>query len=298
MAKDLFNRYIWLIDTIYRAKKITLKEINEKWQRADPEHEPIPNRTFHNHRAAIEDFFDIVIECDKRENAYYIEDAEQLSNNVARNWLLNTLTVNNLVNESRKLKNRILFEHIPSGQEYLTTIIEAMRDGVSLWVGYQGYTQEEANEFEVEPYALKIFKQRWYLLANSVAEGRLRIYALDRLQYTVPSETHFSLPAGFDAEAYFTDCFGIIAMDNCAVETVRIKVNAWQANYLRSLPLHHSQTEERNEGYSIFSCKLKPSYDFRQEILKYGADVEVLEPKWFREEIVAIVQEMGKSYWI
>jgi hypothetical protein len=296
MAKDLFNRYIWLIDTIYRAKKITLKQINEKWLRADSEHKKIPNRTFHNHRTAIEDFFDIVIECDKRENAYYIEDAEQLSGNVARNWLLNTLTVSNLVNESHKLKDRILFENIPSGQEYLTTIIEAMRDGVSLWLSYQGYAHDEAHEFEIEPYALKVFKQRWYLLANSTYENKLRIYALDRLQSADATENHFEFPEDFDAENYFSDSFGVTVGDGTKTETVKLKVNSWQANYLRSLPLHPSQTEERHTDHSIFSLQLKPTFDFRQEILKYGADVEVLAPEWFREEIAGVVLTMVREY--
>lgn len=296
MAKDLFKRYIWLIDTIYRSKKITLKEINEKWLRSDSENEAIPTRTFHNHRSAIEDFFDIVIECDKSQNAYYIEDEEQLSGSVVKNWLLNTLTVSNLVNESHKLKNRILFENIPSGQQYLTTIIETMREGLTLWVSHQSFGKEKAHEFEIAPYALKVFKQRWYVLANSTAEDKLRIYALDRLQHVEPTEAHFELPKDFDAETYFFDCFGIIVMDNCKVETVRLKVNEWQTNYLRSLPLHHSQTEERKEEYSIFSYKLKPSYDFSQEILKYGSDIEVLAPEWLREEIAETVRIMWKCY--
>ncbi len=35
MAKDLFNRYLWLVDTIYRAGTITLDEINRKWLRCE-----------------------------------------------------------------------------------------------------------------------------------------------------------------------------------------------------------------------------------------------------------------------
>jgi hypothetical protein len=298
MAKDLFNRYIWLVDTIYRTGKITFEEINDRWLRNEmSEGKELPLRTFHNHRIAIEELFDINIECDKRNGyVYSIENEEDMEKGGVRSWLLNTFAVNNLINESHKLKHRILFEHIPSGQQYLTTIIEAMRDGLSLWVSHQSFGRDEAYEFEIEPYALKVSKQRWYVLANSVAENRLRIYALDRMQKAGLTENRFEPPAGFDAEAYFTDCFGIIAMDGRKTETVRLKVNAQQANYLRSLPLHHSQTEERGEEYSIFTVRLKPSYDFRQEVLKYGGDVEVIEPKWFREEVAEVVRGMGKIY--
>ena len=80
MAKNLFNRYIWLVDTIYRNGKLSFKEINDKWLQTDfSEGKPIPLRTFHNHREAIQDLFDINIECNKSTHEYYIEDADQLT---------------------------------------------------------------------------------------------------------------------------------------------------------------------------------------------------------------------------
>ncbi|MDR0333164.1 MAG: WYL domain-containing protein [Dysgonamonadaceae bacterium] len=298
MAKDLFKRYIWLIDTIYRSKKITLKEINNKWLRADSEHEPIPNRTFHNHRAAIEDFFDIIIDCDKSTNEYYIENAEQLVGSTARNWLLNTLTVSNLVNESHKLKNRILFENIPSGQQYLTTIIEAMRDELTLEITYQPFWHDEAHTFEIEPYTLKIFKQRWYLLAYNPSVEGFRIYSLDRVQDLCATEKTFKLPKDFDAEIYFENSFGIIVDENIEPCVVKIKTFGQKSKYFQTLPLHASQEEvERAEDYSVFSYFISPTYDFRQEILSHSDEVEVLEPMWFREEIRGVMERMGEMYF-
>lgn len=80
MAKDLFNKYIWLVDTIYKAGRITLEEVNERWLRNEMSGgEEIPLRTFHNHRKAIEEIFDINIECNKRGGYYYyIENAEDI----------------------------------------------------------------------------------------------------------------------------------------------------------------------------------------------------------------------------
>ena len=153
MAKDLFNRYIWLVDTIYRAKKITFEEINERWLRTDmSEGEDLPLRTFHNHRKAIEQMFDINIECNKRGGYYYyIENAEEMERGGVRSWLLNTFAVSNLINESHHLKQRILFENIPSGREYLTHIIEAMRDSQAIEISYQSFTRDEPHTYEIEP---------------------------------------------------------------------------------------------------------------------------------------------------
>ena len=125
MTKDLFDKYIWLVDTIYRAGKITFEEINERWLRSRlSEGEDIPLRTFHNWRIAIEQVFDININCNRKGGYYYyIENADDMQKGGIRNWLLNTFAVNNLINESHHLKRRILFEEIPSGRKYLTPVI-------------------------------------------------------------------------------------------------------------------------------------------------------------------------------
>ena len=112
MAKDLFRRYIWLVDTIYRAERITFKEINERWLRSSMSNgKKIPLKTFHNHRKDIEDIFDINIECDKRSGyKYYIDNSDDIRKGDMRTWLLNTFAVDNLIKESLHLRKRILFE--------------------------------------------------------------------------------------------------------------------------------------------------------------------------------------------
>lgn len=168
----LFNRYVWLVDTIYRSGRITFEAINEKWSRSElnDSGEDIPLRTFHNHRKAIEQMFDINIECNKRNGySYFIENSDDMERGDVRSWLLNTFAINNLINESHKLKSRILFEQIPSGQHFLVPIIEAMRESRTIDMTYQSFWRDEPSTFEVEPWCVKVFKQRWYLVAKSFA---------------------------------------------------------------------------------------------------------------------------------
>jgi len=299
MAKDLFNRYIWLVDTIYRAGKINFEEINERWLRnKSSEGKELPLRTFHNHRAAIEELFNINIECDKRNGYnYFIENKEDIEKGGIRSWLLNTFAVNNLINESHKLKHRILFEQIPSGQQYLTQIIEAMRDELTLEIIYQSFWREEPNSFKIEPYCVKVFKQRWYIVARNPYYEAIRIYSLDRIQHLRTTEEPFRLSKNFHPETFFKHAFGIIVDEAIEPCTVKIKVFGKKRKYLQTLPLHHSQTEtETAEDYSVFSYFIAPTFDFRQEILSHGDEIEVVSPKWFREEIVGIVREMSGLY--
>ena len=288
MAKDLFNRYIWLVDTIYRADGITFEEINEKWLRNSmSEGLDLPLKTFHNHRKAIEDMFDINIVCDKRGGyKYYIENADDMEKGGVRTWLLNTFAVNNLINESHHLKRRIVFEQIPSGQNFLTPVIEAMRDGMSIEIKYKSFWRQDEYTTEVEPYFVKVFKQRWYLIARNKIKDAIRIYALDRIHALSQTGNAFVMPKDFSPEEYFYNSFGIISQDNCPPEIVELKVYGTQKEYFRTLPLHHSQEEVENaDGYSIFRYYLSPTYDFIQEILSHGCEVEVLSPQRLRDEV-------------
>ena len=292
----LFNRYVWLVDTIYRAGRISFEEINAQWERSslNDTGEELPLKTFHNHKNAIQQMFDINIECDRRAGyLYYIEHAEDMERGGVRTWLLNTFAVNHLINESHHLKRRILFEEIPSGQRFLTQIIEAMRDSHTLEMSYQSFWNDAPHTFEVAPYCVKVFRQRWYVVACSTSDDRLRIYALDRIRELRTSEHLFVLPKDFDPQAYFADSFGIAVDENYKPEQIQVRVSGIQRQYIRTLPLHASQQEtEITDDSSIFEFYLRPTLDFQQELLKHAANtdsqIEVLQPQWLREEMKRI----------
>lgn len=299
MAKNQIKKYVWLVETIYKAKKISLKEINSKWLETDlSEGLEIPRRTFHTWRNEVEDLFGIEIQCDKTDgDRYFIEDRDKLKNNSLQSWLLNTMSVNNMLLENKTLSDRILLENIPSGQDYLSIVTDAMKKSKVLEITYKGYWSEHEHTFPVAPYCVKLFRQRWYLVGNSVYEDKIRIYSLDRVLNASLTEEPFKYPKDFSPEVYFQDCFGVIRDDETEVETVKLKVNANQSNYLRSLPLHPSQEEiETSDDYSIFTLRVRPTFDFYQELLKNGETLEVLEPTWLRKDFKDIVKRMAALY--
>ena len=182
MAQNLFNKYVWLVNTLYRNKRMTLKEINNCWIHTDfSDGNPIPRRTFHNHREKIQEFFDINIECDRTTWEYYIEDSDSISNDKVRFWLLNSFAVDNIIVEQQKLHDRIILEKNPSGEIHLTTIIEAMRDNRILNFRYKPFYESEEHNVTLLPYFIRIFKQRWYIIGLNKEYNEIRIYALDRI---------------------------------------------------------------------------------------------------------------------
>lgn len=303
-GQSLISKYVWVIETIHRAGKISFEELNEKWLQ-DTEISrgvEIPKRTFDHWKSAIADMFGLFIENEgKGKYRYYIMNEADISENGLRSWLYNTFCVSNALASSQSIKDRILLEYVPSGQYHLQSIIEAMKENHVLNITYHSYWKDEENSFDVQPYCVKLFRQRWYMVALSTYsyyyEQGPRIYALDRIKYLHATEDTFEMPKDWSAEEYFDGCFGIIADHRIDIQPVKLKVSAGQANFIRDLPMHSSQKEvERNEEYSIFTYCLRPEFDFQQELLWNGEDMEVLEPIWLRNEIAGKIQRMWNKY--
>lgn len=293
MAKNFFKRYIWLVDLINRRKYVSFKEINEAWMRSplNETGDPLSERTFFNHKDAIAEMFGIEILND-RSLGFYIGRSDVGSDETS-DWMLHTLCLNNVLHENADMKDRILMEKVPSSERFLTDIISAMRDFRVISLCYQSFRHPEPFCFNVRPYCVKYFKQRWYLLGDS--DLGLRIYSLDRFVDMEELEEHFEIPKGFDAEEYFGNYFGVIIGEE--PEDVKIRVVPDQVKYFRTLPLHGSQRETvQEDGSSVFSYHIAPTFDFVQEILSHGADVEVLEPAELRESIADIVAGMASRY--
>ena len=293
MAKNFFKRYIWLVDLINRRKYVSFKEINEAWMRSplNETGDPLSERTFFNHKDAIAGMFGIEILND-RSLGFYIGRSDVGSDETS-DWMLHTLCLNNVLHENADMKDRILMEKVPSSERFLTDIISAMRDFRVISLCYQSFRHPEPFCFNVRPYCVKYFKQRWYLLGDS--DLGLRIYSLDRFVDMEELEEHFEIPKDFDAEEYFGNYFGVIIGEE--PEDVKIRVVPDQVKYFRTLPLHGSQRETvQEDGSSVFSYHIAPTFDFVQEILSHGADVEVLEPAELRESIADIIAGMASRY--
>lgn len=293
MAKNFFKRYIWLVDLINRRKYVSFKEISEAWMRSplNETGDPLSERTFFNHKDAIAGMFGIEILND-RSLGFYIGRSDVGSDETS-DWMLHTLCLNNVLHENADMKDRILMEKVPSSERFLTDIISAMRDFRVIRLCYQSFRHPEPFCFNVRPYCVKYFKQRWYLLGDS--DLGLRIYSLDRFVDMEELEEHFEIPKGFDAEEYFGNYFGVIIGEE--PEDVKIRVVPDQVKYFRTLPLHGSQRETvQEDGSSVFSYHIAPTLDFVQEILSHGTDVEVLEPAELRESVADIIAGMASRY--
>lgn len=293
-------KYTWLIETIRRAGKITHKELSDRWQRCKDlsDCQPLPRATFNRWRDAIFDQFSIMIECQKTGGyLYYIANPEDIDEDKLKKWMLDSFAVGNIIGENLSLKGRIMVDEIPSGREHLTTILAAMKENRVINIEYRPFNKPQGTTFPIEPYCVKLFENRWYVLARNDRFEDLRLYALDRIESIEPTDRTFKLPKDFDAASFFSTTYGVVI---AAVEIPeRIVLRAFRAHkhYLSSLPLHHSQRLVEDFGeYADFELFLSPTYDFVMKLLQSGAMVEVIEPVSLRETMKGWIRDMANLY--
>lgn len=299
MVSELLRKYIWLIQTLIKAGDggLSLDELGEKWE--DRFGTPYPRRTFNNHREAVEDIFGIRIECDRSRNAYFIRSgSDAMDRDSASAWMINTFTINNILSLSReRLSGRVSVEEIPSGQKYLTLIMDAMLEGRELKCIYRKYLSSgDGNPYTLRPYALKEAAKRWYLIAYCNERGAVRVYGLDRISGLELSENRFSVPQGFDVDELFATSYGVYMSDTPACEIV-FRASAKDAEYLDDLPMHGTQKKLSEDGNgTVFSIFVSPNTSLMMDFLSYGSRLEVLSPADIREKIKEEALKMTKIY--
>ena len=291
----IFQQYIWIVNTLRQYRKLSLEQLNELWVKDEViGGEPLNRKSFLRHKDAILNMFGVVIECDLEHGyKYFISNPEVINDDTIEGWMLSTLTVNTVLSDSASLRNRILLENVPAGEEYLQTIILALKTNRRLTITYQRFGCDSYVK-TVSPYALKLFHQRWYILTYT---GRhMATYALDRMLSLEISNETFEMPKGFSPEDYFAEYYGITT-DDTPMAHVVIRTYGNVPNYLRTLPLHASQREiENTDEFTDFSFDIRPSVDFVLELMSYTDGLEVLEPMELRRKICNTLQASLERY--
>lgn len=281
MARETINRCVWLVDTLRRYKRLTRGELDRLWLSSPlSDGTALSRRTFYNYRDMVEQLFNLRIECDQSTYEYYIAEDSSQRESIA-NWMLNAMSMNRLLTDSREVSDRIFVEEIPSAREYLGIIIDAIKRNNSVRFSYHPYTRVLPKAVTVEPYFVRLFKQRWYLVGRVPAEDRIKTYALDRMKDVTALNDTFTPDPGFDAATYFKDSYGIVVTQS-DVKKVVLKVDSRQAKYFAALPLHHSQYQTVSDSYSLFTMWLRITDDFVEELLSHGPRITVLEPAELR----------------
>ena len=300
MISKTYIKYIWLLNTLLE-KEQSFREIENLWK-VNPMHKGgLSIRTFHECREGIKEMFGVDIVCDRKKNVYYVKNPEVLDENRLAKWLLRKYSIPKDFATFNGMKDRVLLEEIPLGQTFLDNILDAMQRNVELQIDYQRYErgqEEHMQTFHFQPYALKVYNRRWYLLGYKKEKEDLRLISLDRIHDLKKTSTHFKLPSDFDARKYFADVVGVYVDKDKQVSNIKIRAYGVQAEYLRSTPLHKSQAEVRSKHgeFAEFTYRICITPELISQLLAMGENVEVLEPKELKEELKKRINHMFNFY--
>ncbi len=292
--KDLFKTYIWLIETFLHFGALTLSELGDLWLKSTiSSGVPMSRTSFNRHREEIEDIFGIKIVCSRNTgNKYSIENIETINSNSVESWMANTISINNIIAENKSVKDRILLESIPSEGGNLQTAIVAMRKSHILEFDYKKYHSLEAKHYAIEPYCVKLYHRRWYLLGHYSDTKDYRVFAFDRMSNVNLSPGKFNINHSFDALEYFNECFGVALNTSVPVQKVIIRTYLNERYYMRDLPLHPTQRLVRKgDGYLDYEITMRPTEDFLGYLLSRSNYVKIISPSSLAEQL----KDMAKS---
>jgi predicted DNA-binding transcriptional regulator YafY len=294
--RTFFKRYIWLFDLIKNNPYITLYEIIEKFNKSidwNDETVGYSKRTFHRDINEIEELFGVEIEYDNIKKGYFI-DYEIIQENTS--LLIESYRIINTLEQFKEISKYISTGFYNTGSEHISTILYAIRNKNSIELSYYKYVGGEVSKREIEPYFIKEFKFRWYVIGKDLNDNQVKTFALERIKSNtliIRTNTTYQIPKDINPDSFFDDSFGIFKLQNSEPEKVELSFSSLKGKFIKSVPLHKSQKVlADNEKEFRIQLQLQITHDFLMEILSHGSDVVVLKPSIL---VARIKNELEKS---
>lgn len=302
MAFNYLDRYYWLINLVRSHDGITLKEIQDAWDRSivNDSHTPLARRTFIKQKHSIEDMLHITIS-HKPGKGYIIEDNDY---NYHRAIDM-VLSSNSLIKFAKdpSMAGRFQLQPETEGLNHINTIIEAMELSYCIDLKFKQFYETEWHNLTIEPYGIKQWDRRWYVVGPEIGGKLVRAYCLDKIAEPQISEKSFVFPENFSLNAFYEYYFGTVMYQSDNSDTVvpptEILLKVWKRErpYFESMPLHSSQyCVEEHQEYSIYRYYMAPTWDIERRLLECNDHVEVLAPQELRDMMAEHAQNMVDLY--
>lgn len=301
MATHVISRRIqYLIQYIYDSHFPSKNHILDILKCQDHHISP---RTFDRDLERIRSDFGLVILYDKQKDGYYIHEDKSVK--VASFFkFLEIVSVANVFSESLKDSNKILefvsFDDssLFKGLANLKPILIAISENQKLSFIHENFKHKTFKNYEITPLLLKEYENRWYVIGVPEGMQEIRTFGVDRIQDIKLGG--FSTIKKNDYEQQLSVFDTIIGLDyehKNPIE-IRLLVDELHVNYMRNLPIHHSQViHSKNEyGQYFVDFYLVPNYEFKTQVLKMSANAVVISPLSLKEEIKQLLKVTLERY--
>jgi len=291
------HRLALILEFLNEHKYLTLKKLNELLSESDY---GISERTLSRDFKKLDDEFGIAISYDKQQKAYFIDKKQSVEVESFLRLIELVTTTNLLVNSLKEGKNSLKYIAFDNqkllGIEHLKPLLEAIKNNEIVKIKHRGFEKNKAKEHIVQPYFLKEYLNRWYLVGTKNNESKLYKFGIDRIKDVKFTGEKFVRNPDINPDEYFDFTIGISLTEN-KPQIVELSFTPQQGKYIKTLPLHHSQEIlVDNDKELRISLKVIRNFELSQEILKYGDTVKVLKPKELVDEIKRNYRNALKKY--
>ncbi len=195
--------------------------------------------------------------------------------------------VNGWVRSSGAAKH-IYFEPVQyTGTNHLPTLLKAIEEKRKIQIDYQSFKQDEAQVFVLEPYCIRQYDQRWYVVGRTPDHDYIKPFALERiLGKPQPLKDFFTMPNDFDPVRFFSHIYGMHPEPLQAAQHVELEFTPLQARYFLSKPFHpYTLVNQDQDGSIQVRLLVCINIELVRKIASLGHEVKVLSPSSLQERI-------------
>ena len=291
------EKSLFIVEQLSGGKRLSLKELNERFERSSLYDGEILPRTFARYKEFILMNWGIIIEYDFSNGTYYIENEDYADTTELYKYLLTSIRVSNLTAEIMRNRDRVHFSPVSTGIDNLYPILTAIESKKTIEFDYFTFGNQEARHHDRFPCFVQEWEGRWYLVAEHQNHSIPTVFALERMSNVKIGKVEGQPKNSIDPNVYFAGSFGVNHNIGIQPKEIRIKFYDAQIDYVKAKPLHSSQKEIAvGDGWAIFSYNLSLCFNFYQQVLWHREKAEIVYPEKAREEMRAIISTIAEKY--
>ncbi len=183
------------------------------------------------------------------------------------------------------------------GIEFVEPVLRAISEKRILKFTYQKHGSDNISQNFLEPYLIKEAKNFWYVIGRRVnsKEKKILTFALDRIHDLQLTEETFD-PKKIDRKNFFKNVVGV-TIGGGKPEKVILSFTPIQGKYIKTIPIHQSQKILKDTKNELrISLNVVINHELKMQLLSYGEQVKISEPRGLKKEIKNTAKEMLRQY--
>jgi predicted DNA-binding transcriptional regulator YafY len=183
------------------------------------------------------------------------------------------------------------------GIEYLGDLFNAIHYKKTLNIKYRPFKGNIDYDYQIHPYFLKQFNNRWFLFGLNKNINKISNIALDRIVELKEMKNKFIENKFINFDEYFDDMIGVTKPENVEIMKIELLFSISEAPYIITKPIHGSQKRLKlDENGLLISIEVIPNYELEKLVLSFCENVKVIGPKLFKDKIKTRLKKSTSQY--